>query len=83
MTIQYNDLGLISYKPAWDLQEQWHAALIEAKLRGEKGTQHFIVCEHPHVYTLGKSGTESNLLINDEFCRKLMPNIIVSTAEAI
>ena len=34
-------------------------------------TQHFIVCEHPHVYTLGKNGTENNLLINDEFLKKI------------
>jgi len=33
--------------------------------------QHFIVCEHPHVYTLGKNGQRNNLLINDEFLKKI------------
>lgn len=59
------------YKPAWDLQETWHAELIEAKLSGQYGRQYFILCEHPHVYTLGKSGAESNMLINDDFLKKI------------
>lgn len=71
MQIVFNDLGLMSYKPAWDLQETWHSALIEAKLRGQQGQQHFILCEHPHVYTLGKSGAEANMLINDEFLKQI------------
>ncbi len=67
------DLGLIDYKQAWDYQEQRFNELIERKLanrekpEAEKETvRHYLLCcEHPHVYTLGKSGSEANLLINE------------------
>ncbi|NSW94300.1 MAG: lipoyl(octanoyl) transferase LipB [Bacteroidales bacterium] len=67
----YKDIGFRDYKETWDLQEEIFTGLIEAKLsaqRGERppentpGTMIFV--EHPHVYTLGKNGSENNLLIN-------------------
>lgn len=68
----YNDLGLIPYQKALEYQEKLFDEILQTKqYHGElsqykKQTQynHLIFCEHPHVYTLGKSGDESNLLIN-------------------
>lgn len=70
--VHFRDLGLIDYKEAWDLQEVLFNESIQKKIQirnGEEGlftNNHLLFCEHPHVYTLGKSGSESNLLLNDE-----------------
>ncbi|MCL2683212.1 MAG: lipoyl(octanoyl) transferase LipB [Bacteroidales bacterium] len=74
--LQYIDWGLIDYKDAWEKQKVLFDALIEQKTHvGARHAPHlqqqFIVCEHPHVYTLGKSGQINNLLINDEFLKKI------------
>jgi lipoyl(octanoyl) transferase len=77
--IQFRDLGLIDYKEAWDLQEDRLASVIEAKLNpataagNESSPREMVVyfCEHPHVYTLGKSGQDQNLLIPDAFLEKI------------
>ena len=67
------DLGLIAYKKAWDYQENLFDEVVEAKQRNRKNEQkeptpnYLLFCEHPHVYTIGKSGKESNLLINETF----------------
>ncbi|MCX7985671.1 MAG: lipoate--protein ligase, partial [Bacteroidales bacterium] len=61
----YHPLGMIDYKEAWDFQEKLFAEVIDSKNKGvEPMTHHLIFCEHPHVYTLGKSGNENNLLVN-------------------
>ena len=62
----YIDLGLIDYKECWDLQEKLLAKIIEEKLSTGKpvSQNYFLLAEHPHVYTLGKSGNEKNLLID-------------------
>jgi lipoyl(octanoyl) transferase len=62
-TITYKDIGLIDYQQAWDLQKKSHSEVFEGKQKNN-GINYLIFCEHPHVYTLGKSGSESNLLIN-------------------
>lgn len=58
------DLGLIDYQEAWDIQTTIHQNLIQQKRENPMDFSHhsLILCEHPHVFTLGKSGTESNLL---------------------
>ncbi len=58
------DLGLIDYKEAWDIQTAIHQQLINQKRLNTFDFSHhtLILCEHPHVFTLGKSGEESNLL---------------------
>ena len=67
----YNDLGLITYKEAWDLQENLHKEIVDIKLanrnyNAQTPTPNYLLfCEHPHVYTLGKSGKDTNLLINE------------------
>lgn len=58
------DWGLIEYNEAWKAQEKLFSTTLEYKIKGEETENHLIFCEHPHVYTLGKSGDEHNLLIN-------------------
>jgi lipoyl(octanoyl) transferase len=67
----YRDLGLITYKEGWDLQESLHKEIVDIKLSNRNHevqlpTQNYLLfCEHPHVYTLGKSGKDAHLLINE------------------
>ncbi|HPG34134.1 MAG: lipoyl(octanoyl) transferase LipB [Lentimicrobiaceae bacterium] len=62
---RFSDLGLIEYGAAWALQERLFNYIIEQKKAGLAETENFLLfCEHPHVYTLGKSGSDSNLLID-------------------
>ena len=66
------DLGLIDYKVAWDYQEKLFKANVDLKIairrnETEQVTKNYLlVCEHPHVYTLGKSGDQSHLLLSEE-----------------
>lgn len=67
--VTYLDWGLIDFKTAWERQEQLLQEIIEQKKNNTASNQittphYFILCEHPHVYTLGKSGNEKNLLAN-------------------
>lgn len=65
------DLGLIDYKKAWDFQEELFQKSIQQKIALRNGTasektkNYLLFCEHPHVYTLGKSGSVANLLLNE------------------
>ncbi len=72
------DLGRAAYRPTWELQERLHALLWEYQQRREPPPYHFFLAvEHPHVYTLGKSGHIHNLLVDEaqltrqgiDFCR--------------
>ncbi|MFC2114828.1 lipoyl(octanoyl) transferase LipB [Bacteroidota bacterium] len=73
--IPFRNLGLIDYKEAWDLQEETLDAVVQEKQKAGNGSfskaQVIYFCEHPHVYTLGKSGENSNLLIPDAFLEKI------------
>ena len=68
----FQDLGEIDYKEAWEYQEKLFEKIVSLKRQnrdlpsGEqiKIKNHLLFCEHPHVYTLGKSGSENNLLID-------------------
>ena len=70
--INYFDAGLMPYNVAWDLQKELQAQLIDQKRFPEKYVNTpklnnlLMFVEHPHVYTLGKSGKESHLLVNQE-----------------
>ena len=69
----FQDLGLIDYKECWDYQEKLFKEVTDIKLNNRNlsandqlsTTNYLLFCEHPHVYTLGKSGSEENLLINN------------------
>ncbi|TLX72139.1 lipoyl(octanoyl) transferase LipB [Labilibacter sediminis] len=74
----FEDLDLIEYKEAWEFQESKFNAIINTKLYNRSHpdefkalTHHLIFCEHPNVYTLGKSGQVNNLLINDAFLKQI------------
>jgi len=66
---RYLDLGRKDYKETWEFQEKIQHQLIQAKNAGDDPgvLPCLIFVEHPHVYTLGKSGKENNLLINTDF----------------
>ena len=64
------DLGLIDYKEAWDYQTKLFNEVLQNKATNrdtnnpQSSTHNYLLfCEHPNVYTLGKSGTKNNLLI--------------------
>lgn len=71
---QFIHLGLIDYKQAWDYQASLFAKILEVKkanrdlpVEQQQPTENFLIfCEHPHVFTLGKSGDEANLKIKKE-----------------
>ena len=69
--VRVRDLGLIDYKQAWDLQEELLKEAVDLKISNRKNEtdflpdQHLLFCEHPHVYTLGKSGAQENLLLDE------------------
>ncbi len=69
----YEDLGLKDYKECWDYQEAIHAEVVADKLANKKSSEinRFLLVEHPHVYTLGKSGDENNLLVNADFLKRI------------
>ena len=64
----YDDLGLRDYKETWDYQESLFNAKVDEKRSpaadGAKTPDHLLFVEHNHVYTLGKSGSEQNLLLD-------------------
>lgn len=73
--VVFKDLGLISYQKAWDLQEKIHAEIVQTKIGNRQQfiteTGNFLLfCEHPHVYTLGKSGKPNHLLTDEQFLAK-------------
>ncbi|MEY8847800.1 lipoyl(octanoyl) transferase LipB [Psychroserpens sp. XS_ASV72] len=66
------DLGNKDYKATWDYQETLFKSILDTKIKNRREnlslptSNHFLFVEHPHVYTLGKSGDMSNLLLNEE-----------------
>lgn len=71
-TVKLQDLGLKDFKETWDYQEILFKAILDTKIKnrredaGLETDNHFLFVEHPHVYTLGKSGDLSNLLLSEE-----------------
>ena len=81
-TIHYRDLGKMAYDVAWSYQEELMQTNLDAKAvwyntpelsrPGSAETVHYLLfCEHPNVYTIGKSGHMENLLINNAMLREL------------
>jgi lipoyl(octanoyl) transferase len=60
-----HDLGLMDYEAVWQLQKDIFNQSIEEKIQGKIPQQHLLVCEHPHVYTFGKSANQENLLLSE------------------
>ena len=69
--IKFIDLGTMDYKEAWEFQQNLFDEIVEIKKKNRKNNtniktpNYFLFVEHPHVYTLGKSGNYSNLLIDE------------------
>ena len=69
--IKVKDLGLKDFKETWDYQETLFQKILDTKIKnrrqaaGLETDNHLLFVEHPHVYTLGKSGDLSNLLLDD------------------
>ena len=70
--VHLKDLGHKDYKETWDYQELLFKEIIDLKIKNRReGTElptpnHFLFVEHPHVYTLGKSGDMANLLVDEK-----------------
>ena len=70
--LEIRKLVLIDYKYAWDYQENLFEEIVlaiqkKSEMKAKELTPNYLIfCEHPHVYTIGKSGKETNLLINEE-----------------
>ena len=74
--VALRDLGIKDYKASWDYQEQLFKEIVDLKINNRrKGLtaptpNHFLFVEHPHVYTLGKSGNFDNLLVDESYLEK-------------
>jgi lipoyl(octanoyl) transferase len=70
--IVLQDLGKKDYKDTWDFQETLFQKIVDVKIQNRKEEteaptpNYFLFVEHPHVYTLGKSGDFSNLLLSEK-----------------
>jgi lipoyl(octanoyl) transferase len=70
-TVELQELGLKDYKDTWDYQESLFKSIVDTKIKNRREdanletSNYFLFVEHPHVYTLGKSGDISNLLVNE------------------
>jgi lipoyl(octanoyl) transferase len=73
----YRDLGLIEYAKAWEYQQKLHAEILSTRHSNSNLPvcehtacyYYLLLCEHPHVFTIGKSGKSKNLLVNQEFLK--------------
>jgi lipoyl(octanoyl) transferase len=69
--IELQDLGYKDYKQTWDYQEQLFKGIVDTKIKNRRESaglatkNYFLFVEHPHVYTLGKSGDLENLLLTE------------------
>jgi len=70
--VQVQDLGTKDYKDSWEYQESIFKTIVDTKIKNRREAanleteNHFLFVEHPHVYTLGKSGSFDHLLLNEE-----------------
>ncbi len=70
--VEVRNLGIKDYKETWDYQEELFKETLDLKIKNRREEldlptkNHLLFVEHPHVYTLGKSGDVSNLLISEE-----------------
>jgi len=70
--VQVVDLGLVPFDRAWEYQTRIHCDLIERKRSGRHFEHHtLILCEHPHVFTLGRSGKEEHLLKSSDEMKEI------------
>ncbi|WP_234108445.1 lipoyl(octanoyl) transferase LipB [Chryseobacterium sp. R2A-55] len=78
-TLHFTDLGLMDYLPAFEHQQKLMDSITNLKTENrnrseeeyEETPNYFLFVEHPHVYTLGKSGHEENMLANSEKLKEI------------
>ncbi|MBU6306853.1 MAG: lipoyl(octanoyl) transferase LipB [Bacteroidetes bacterium] len=68
--VQFQDLGKMEYRQAWDLQEKLLKQALASKAAGQPTSHHLLLLEHPPVYTLGKSGKMEHVLIDQQEMQK-------------
>ncbi len=69
--VSIKHLGRTEYSEAWEIQKRLFEELLRQKREDAPEEQYVLFVEHPHVYTLGKSGHESNLLVNEQFLKQI------------
>lgn len=72
--IEVLDRGVVDYGAAWEEQQQHFNTLLASTGRATADTEArgvLMLCEHPHVYTLGKSGHANNLLVSETFLKSI------------
>ena len=76
--VKFQDLGVKDYQPTWDYQEELLKQNLDIKIHNRESPEnlkptdnHLLFVEHPHVYTLGKSGHETNLLANENKLKEI------------
>ncbi|MFM7310951.1 MAG: lipoyl protein ligase domain-containing protein, partial [Flavobacteriales bacterium] len=77
--VVFQDLGLMDYKACWELQEQVFQSIVDQKVANRSlpdserqwPASRLYFVEHPHVYTLGKSGDLSHLLLDEEALKRV------------
>ena len=77
--VRFEELGIKEYQPAWDYQEQLMKEILNIKIKNRDLSSedtlttpnHLLFVEHPHVYTLGKSGDEQNMLANTDKLKEI------------
>lgn len=69
--VSIKHLGRTEYSEAWEIQKRLFEELLRQKREEAPEEQYLLFVEHPHVYTLGKSGHESNLLVNEQFLKQI------------
>lgn len=75
--VRIQDLGKMDYQSAWDFQEELFQKILSIKIQNRREAlsietpNHFLFVEHPHVYTLGKSGDLDNLLIDEKKLKEI------------
>ena len=73
--VLYRDLGRMGYSECWDLQLSLFERMLSWKREGKAQSQEnagdLLLVEHDHVYTLGKSGKQQNMLISEEYLRQI------------
>ncbi|KOY86052.1 octanoyltransferase [bacterium 336/3] len=72
-SVRVENLGRIDYQKAWDYQTELFDKTVQLKIQNRNNPEteeptpnYFLFCEHPHVYTLGKSGSIDNLLLDEQ-----------------
>lgn len=64
--LQIEQWGVIPYAEAWKKQQLYFDPMVVNKLQQKEIVNRIVLCQHPHVYTLGKSGRDSNMLLTEE-----------------